>query len=1070
MLLAPALLTFVLPMHATRLRTEYLVEPLAIQTTKPRFSWELTDASIGARQSAFQIKVTSNGKEVWDSGKVESSEQNQVVYNGPELKSQEACVWQLKVWNESGQASDWAKGSFRIGKLDKSDWSAKWITTPEPTPEIVTPNNGHHSVLETTPDKEKWVVLDLGESRSFDEVALFPAKPYDWRGDANGFMFPKRFVLESSDDASFSSPRVVADRSQEDFANPGDNAVRIPTPGAKGRYLRLRVTKLAQRDEGHFGFALAEIQALSGSKPVSQGAKVAASDGLRDRSWNPDHLTDGVLHSHGLQGLESLPVTELGKQIDVPKKVKSALFYATALGAYEATINGKPVGDHILAPEWTDYHTRVQYQTYDVTKILDHGQNAVRVMLGDGWYAGRIGMAQGLDPRGYPRAVYGRRAWFLGQLEVEYTDGSKEVFPTDASWKSSTEGPVRSSDIYDGEEVDHSNNWLVKDAHTLIGFLKAGVKTSDVVPDGHDPVLVAQPNEPIRIVDRLKPVAITEPKPGVYVVDMGQNMVGWLECDLTVVPRSTVHIQYAEMLNEDGTVYTENLRGAPQLDVVRTSTDTLNGRSKIRFRPHFTYHGFRYVQFTNLAEKPKASDLTGDVFCSSSPETATFETSDPMVNRLWKNIFWTQRANLMSSPTDCPQRDERLGWMGDILAFSQNAYYNMDLSGFFTKWLVDVRDAQADDGRYPDFAPHPYGKNDRFNGVPGWGDAGVVCAWVHYKNTGDKRLLAEHFSSMQRWVDWIASKNHDWLWKNDRHNDYGDWLNGNTLVRDGWDNTGGEVPKEVFATMMWFQSVRMVAMSAHVLGDDVRARTYDEETEDIRKAFQAAYLKDDGTVLGDTQAGYALALYLDLVPENLKAQSFAKLVATIDRRNGVLTTGFHSTLPMMEVLTAMGRNDLAYKLMLNKEFPSWGYTIENGATTIWERWDGFVKGRGFQDPGMNSFNHWALGSVGQWMMESVGGIKPMEPGWSKCLIAPRPGPGLTWCEASYHSPRGVVKVSWKQDGTGYVFKFTVPPNMTARVELPFGTTKAVVASGAKGLTADGPRAFEATSGSYEVRL
>lgn len=906
-----ALLFLASPMHATYLRTEYLSDPLAIQTDKPRFSWELTDSTYGARQTGFEIKVTKNGEVMWESGKRTSSDQSQVEYEGIGLRSQDDCVWQVRVWDQNGKVSDWSKARFRVGKLNESDWSSAWITTPEALP-----------------------------------------------------------AIEKTD--------------------------------------------------------------------------------------------------KGYKGLESLPVTELGKSFNVEKKVVSATLYATALGAYEATINGKRVGDHILAPEWTDYHQRVQYQVYDVTKLLSTGLNAWCVLLGDGWYAGRIGMAQSLDPRGYPRAVYGRRAWFKGQIEIQYSDGTKTVVPTDKSWMSSTDGPVRSSDIYDGEEVDESNIRLVNDTHKVPSWFDAPVITSTSVPGGYNPRLVAQSNEPIRVVDTIRPVSVTEPKPGVYVLDMGQNMVGWLECDLTVVPRSTVSIQYAEMLNDDGTVYTANLRGAPQHDVIRTSDQSLNQRYRTHFRPHFTYHGFRFVELTGLPEKPKPSDFKGQVFCSSSPEISDFVCSDPMVNRLWANIFWTQRANLMSSPTDCPQRDERLGWMGDILAFAQNGYYNMDLSGFFTKWLQDVRDAQANDGRYPDFAPHPYDKNARFNGVPGWGDAGVVCAWVHYRNTGDVRLLNDHFDSMKRWVDWIASKNPENLWKHDRHNDYGDWLNGNTLERQGWDNTGGEVPKEAFATMMWYQSVRMVAAAAQVTGRESDAAALSKKADDIKVAFQGAYLKPDGEILGDTQAGYALALYIGLVPAELEGKAFDKLVSAIDKRGGVLTTGFHSTLPMMEVLTARGRNDLAYKLLLNKEFPSWGYTIENGATTIWERWDGFVKGRGFQDPGMNSFNHWALGSVGQWMMETVGGIKPDKAGWQTCTIAPKPGKGIEWAKVSYRSPRGTIKVSWStKSGTMSV---TVPPNMDAVIELPSDLRSALMTKGKDGLNDAKNGVFRVAAGTYEFAL
>lgn len=1060
-----ALLTLIVPMKAVRLRTEYLVDPLALQTPHPRFSWELQDDRYGARQSAYQITVKRDGVVVWDTGKVQSSDQNQIAYAGQALASGQSCEWALRVWDASGDESEWTKATFRTGLMRSSDWLGDWITTPEKTPDILTPNNGHHSVLETTPDKPKWAMFDLGMTRAFDRVRLWPSRPYDWNRDQPGFMFPLRFKIEVSDTPDFQTPHLLVDQTGSDYPNPSDRPAEFTTHGGTGRYLRLMVTKLTERDAGHFGWSLAEFEVVNGEENYAKGATVTVSDGLKDRSWAPDRMVDGERISHGLKGLDALPVTQLRKEFHT-RKVKSATFYATALGAYEAYLNGQRVGDHILAPEWTDYHTRVQYQAYDVTKLVREGDNAIGVFLGDGWYAGRIGMAQGLDPRGYPRAVYGRRAWFIGQLELVYEDGSKETVVTDDSWRSTTSGAVRTSDIYDGETYDFSKE--------TAGWLASGYRdgdweralTSDETPGGHNPAVVAQTNEPIRVVEKLTPLSVTEPKPGVFVFDMGQNMVGWCSLRGSVPEKGNVTLRYVEMLNEDGTGYTENLRGAPQRDVLTFGGSATPG-SKFEWRPKFTYHGFRYVEVTGLDKKPMVKDLTGEVFCSSSPEVSHFECSDPMVNRLWANIFWTQRANLMSSPTDCPQRDERLGWMGDILAFAQNGYYNMDLAGFFTKWLPDVRDAQADDGRYPDFAPHPYGKNDRFTGVPGWGDAGVVCAWVHYQNTGDRRLLDEHFDSMKRWVGWIASKNPDFVWRNERHNDYGDWLNGNTLVRQGWDNTGGEMPKDAFATVMWYQSQAMVGKMARVLGKKDEAEKAEDSARLIAAAFNKAFVSPDGEIQGDTQAGYALALYTGILPIEVQDKAFAKLVAAIDKRGGVLTTGFHSTLPMMKVLTERGRNDLAYKLLLNKEFPSWGYTIENGATTIWERWDGFVKGRGFQDPGMNSFNHWALGSVGQWIMETVIGVTHESPGYERIRIAPKPGPGLEWAKADYRTPRGIVHVSWKKEKGGLRLQFTVPANTVATVDLPMPLGKGKAVKGQGHFAADKDGRIEAKAGQYE---
>ncbi|MBS1723238.1 MAG: family 78 glycoside hydrolase catalytic domain [Armatimonadetes bacterium] len=1048
-----ALLTLMAPMRAEHLRTEYLVDPLALQTQRPRFSWELNADGYGAHQTAYRIVVESDGTVLWDSGKVSSNAQGQVEYSGTPLKSRLRCTWKLQVWDGDDKASPWAKAKFETGLNTASDWGGQWITTAEPTPDIHPSNNGYHSEMETSADVPKWVTIDLGSTKRLDGVRLWPCRPFDWQKDEPGFLFPVRFSISVG---STESEMSVAVAQRADLPNPGENPFEMRFPAVEARYVRLDVSRLRDRGDAHFGFALTELEALDGETVVSKGANVTAKDSVENRSWSITKLTDGDRKSHKLTGLDALPVTELKKQAFLDHKVKSARFYATALGAYEASINGKRIGDHILAPEWTDYHSRVQYQAYDVTDLLEPGGNMIHVSLGDGWYAGRIGMAQGLDPRGYPRAVYGRRAWFRGQLEIEFSNGTRAVIPTDGTWQSTTQGTVRSSDIYDGEAVDLS-----------FGNPQWRLVTTSSMPDQGNPEIVAQTNEPIRVVERIKPKAPTQPKTGVLVYDFGQNMVGWVSAKLRGRTGAKVKFQYAEVLNDDGTVYTANLRGAPQVDTVAFPSE---GRvNDYEFRPHFTYHGFRYLQITGLESAADIKDLTGEVFCSSSPQNSTFECSDPMVNRLWQNILWTQRANLMSSPTDCPQRDERLGWMGDILAFSQNAFYNMDMSGFFTKWLQDVRDAQADDGRYPDFAPHPYGKNDRFTGVPGWGDAGVVCAWVHYSNTGDARLLADHYDSARRWIDWIASKNPDHLWKNDRHNDYGDWLNGDTLVRDGWDSTGGEVPKDVFATMMWYQSARMVEDMAKVLGKSDEAKRVGMMADQIRNAFRSAYLSPDGGITGDTQAGYALALHFGLVPGETKAASFSKLITALEKRKGLITTGFHSTLPLMEVLTDEGRADLAYKILLNHDFPGWGYSIDNGATTIWERWDGYVKGRGFQDPGMNSFNHWALGSVGQWIMERVAGITTSSGPEHQIEIRPVPGFGVSWAKATYRSRWGMVKSAWTTQGSKTTLELEIPPNTTAQLHLPKGLSIERVEVGEKGLKR-GASANEASlvSGSYKI--
>jgi alpha-L-rhamnosidase len=758
-----------------------------------------------------------------------------------------------------------------------------------------------------------------------------------------------------------------------------------------------------------------------------------------------------------------LPATMLRTTFNVSNgPVRQAVVYVTALGLYELHINGQRVGNHLLAPEWTDYHQRLQYQMYDVSPLLRQGTNVIGAILGDGWYAGRIGLT-GIVPGGPPRAIYGRQPQLSALLILRVANGAIGLVTTDGRWRCTSAGPIRVGDLLDGETYDAQREMPGWDT---VDFDDSAWTPASVF-DSPAARLIAQPNEPIRMFKELTPVALTEPQPGVYIYDLGQNFAGWCRMKLRAPAGTTVTLRHAEVLNSDGTIYTANLRSAAQTDryTCRGSADEspslarrghevvlgpsgsppstlpLGGGGEV-FEPHFTYHGFRYVEVTGLPEEPALDALVGRAFCSSAPPAGHFECSSPLLNKLMENILWTQRANMMSVPTDCPQRDERLGWMGDILAFAQTACFNLDMAAFFTKWIPDVRDAQTADGRYPDFAPHPFDPAARFSGAPAWGDAGVFVPWRAYVNYGDRRLLAEHFDSARRWIEYVHEKNPDLLWKNARGNDYGDWLNADTLKLEGWPKSGAEVPKEVFATMFFAQSTRLVAKMATVLGRENDARRYTELADEIKAAFNRAYVAPDGRIQGNTQAGYALALYFDLLPDTLRPAAARYMREAFNTYGGNISTGFHSTLPLMEELTRSGGVDEAYRLVNNRTLPSWGYAIDHGATTIWERWDGYVEGRGFQDPGMNSFSHYALGSVGEWMYRTILGINLDEehPGYKHFTIHPRPGGGLTWARGEFDSPYGKIVSRWERqdpnDLHGLVLEIVVPPNTSATLYVP----------------------------------
>ena len=767
-----------------------------------------------------------------------------------------------------------------------------------------------------------------------------------------------------------------------------------------------------------------------------------------------------------LPSVENVSATMLRREFDLSARPKRAIVYASAFGVYELHINGQRIGDQLLSPEFTDYHSRTQYQAYDVTNLLKLGSNAIGGLLGDGWYAGSLGLARSVAKK--PRNIYGDHPRLLAQLEIELPDGKIERIVTDGSWRTSREGPITSSDILDGESYDARREMRGWDSS---GFDDKGWSAADVAAEVHT-VLTAQPNEPILITRDIKPISLTEPKPNVYVYDLGQNMVGWCRLKARSMVGKTVNLRHAEMLSDDGTIYTDNLRTARQTD-----TYTFRGNEVETFEPHFTYHGFRYVEVTGLQSKPPLDAIVGRVFHSSMTEAGNFECSDPALNKLWQNILWTQRGNMLSIPTDCPQRDERQGWMGDIQIFVGTGIFNMDMAAFFTKWMRDVRDAQATDGRFADFSPHPFDKNRVFTGVPGWGDAGIVVPWRVWQQYGDKRILAENFESGKRWVEFIRSNNPDLLWKNKRGNDYGDWLNSDTLIYEGFPKKGGQVPKEIFATMMFAYAADLLSRMATVLGKDDEAQQYRTLFDDIKQAFNRAYVADDGRIQGDTQAGYAIALHFGLLPEKTRPFAVKYMLEGIDRYNGHMSTGFHSTYRMMLELTASRHNDVAYKLINNRTFPSWGYSIENGATTIWERWDGYVKGRGFQNKGMNSFNHYAIGAVGEWMYRVILGINndDLHPAYEHFAIRPQPGGGLKWAKGSYNSIRGKIESGWTIIGSKLRLNITIPANTTATVYIPTkgsgsvmeGGKPAAAGAGVKFLRMeDGAAVYEVQSGAY----
>lgn len=1061
-------------LDVSSLRCEHRTNPEGLDIREPRLSWTLTGTKRGECQTAYHLLVASspslledNKGDLWDSGKVRSDQTVHIVYAGKPLASRARVWWKVRVWDRDSRASRWSKpGTWSMGLLEAGDWRAKWIHDPAAasTSRPRGPLNGYHSEFSASPNAHKWIAIDLGQPRAIDAVRLFPARPYDWNPDTPGFLFPLRYRVEASDDPEFENTRVLVDRSETDEPNPGTEAVVWRFPPLMARHIRLMVVGLRQRDADNHAFALAEIDVLSGNTNVARGCKVASSDSIETGAWAAVNLTDGVSSTvpPATDGT-ALPATMLRKAFTLSGPARRATLFATAEGLYELRINGRRVGTQLLAPEWTNYRRRCQYQIYDVTGMLKTGDNAVAALLGEGWYAGRL-MVVG-------KFSYGSCPRLLIQLEIERTDGARELIVSDETWRSTRDGPITASGIYDGEHYDARKEFP--------GWDRAGFDDrawSNVVASPLDERALAwQANEPIEVEQELSSVGLSEPRPGIYVFDLGQNVVGWCRVKAHGMTGQTVAIRHAEMLNDDGTVYTANLRGAAQTDRYTPRADGV-----FEFEPHFTYHGFRYVELSGVASPPGPAAVRARVFHSAAPLAGRFQCSNPSLNRLMENILWTQRANLMSSPNDCPQRDERFGWMGDIQVFAQTAIFNMDMSAFFTKWLQDVRDDQADDGRFPDFAPHPGNPNTQFSAAPAWADAGTIVPWRVWQNYADTRLLDLHFESARRWVDFVHSKNPELIWREGRGNDYNDWLNGDWIRQTAWPTNGGSVPKPVFATAFFAHSAELVARMARITGRSNEATHYAALAGRIKSAFNRAFVNDDGVIEGDTQGGYALALNFDLLPDQLRPKAARHLVNNIRRYDNHLSTGIQTTHRAMLELVRAGYDELAWQLLTNRTFPSWLYMLDNGATTIWERWDGYVRGRGFQDAGMNSFNHWAFGAVGEWVWRNVVGLNPDDsaPGWKHFIVAPRPGGGAEWAHGDYDSIRGTISVQWSVTNREFHLRVVVPPNTSADIRLPVEGADLVLEGGKPWRAAQGVSllvgmpeevVFRVESGIYDFR-
>ncbi|MFV0624504.1 family 78 glycoside hydrolase catalytic domain [Sphingomonas sp. ac-8] len=993
------------PLAVMALLADGLDSPSAVHGQRVRLSWQLVSDRRGTEQKAYRIGVASSRDkaqagsfDLWDSGRVESARSVDIAFGGPPLASRTRCHWTVTVWDDQGAQATSAVARWEMGLLSPSDWQGDWIAAesaivrddrlaglPWMTGAQPQPGAGRSFRLVLDLPEPAELVVHSAVNRKpeamLDGVALtYPVQHFAAMGPRPTYRSTHRVAAGRHVLSLF----VAADR--PDDVDPRA-AVMVRATLSSGRILR---------------FAGDRLRTAAG-KPADWAA--ARVD---ERAWSPAVPIAGS----GEAPMPGNGAFLLRRGFALREAPRAARLYVTALGAYLPFVNGEKVGDALLAPEWTDYRRHLLYRAYDVTALLKPGANLLGAMVGDGWYGSFTA------PTG--RWSYGKPPLRLrAQLEIEHADGRRETIATDDRW-SVAPSMITASEIYNGEDVDarlDRPGWSAAGAALGPDWEPARAIETPLI------AMLGASVQPIGAAQTLRPVKLTAIAPGSAVVDFGQNFAGWVRLRARGKAGQRITLRFAELLLPDGRVDQSNLRAARAAD-----TWILRGEGVERFEPHFTYHGFRYVQIDGLGEPLAPGDVEGVVLHSTLPETGQLTLGQHVPQRLWQNALWSQRSNFFGIPTDCPQRDERLGWTGDAHVFWDAACFNMDAAAFTRKFLRDMRDAQRAGGDFPDIAPNsdiahftPPGSS------PGWADAGIFLPWTSWRRYGDTAVIDEHWQAMARYLDSIHAGNPGLLWRTGRGNDFGDWL-----ALDAKQPGDPTTPKDLVATAMWKGTADAMADMAAATGRRDDADRYRALADGIGRAFNAAFVRPDGSIGNGSQTGYILALHFGIVPPALRQAAADRLVADIVRRGTLLSTGFLGTPYSLDVLADAGRATLVYDLLLRTAFPSWGYMIAKNATTIWERWNGDVG-----DVAMNSFNHYALGAVAGFMFRRLAGIDPVEPGFARFRFDPVYDPRMPQGGGRYDSRVGRIETAWRQTPEGdFTLRLQVPANARCTLRLP----------------------------------
>jgi alpha-L-rhamnosidase len=1007
-LLAVAISAHAAPVH---LRTNALQNPLGMETLHPTFSWQSDAKTPNWRQSSYEIIVAHDiaglrpGKTAtWDSGRVRSSDSLDIVYAGPALQPQQRYLWKVIVWDDHGRQTLSQTATFEMGLISPENWKADWITRKDPTDEqelngirwIWLPHTDPMHVPSATSAQFRYRFRLDSKPEAASLHVIVRGK---FVAQVNGIVTGHHDEWGAFDREEITAllhsgeNEVDLSVSSHDTGSPKANA-----PSALAASIHLT---LADGKQERF-VSDADWQARSVPNDPWQAAEIAgplsADFGIATNRKGTAHGPDRI----------STEASLLRKDFSIETSIRSARLSITALGAYEAFIDGKRVApDTLLTPGWTDFHKRVLYQTYDVTSLLQGGVNTIGVLLGGGWYSSPMTWVGVRDTPG-PNLV-------RAQLDITLTNGRHQTVLSDPSWQTSA-APVTYSEIYGGESYDAR---LAQPGWSTPHFAASNwTPAFSAAPPNKNIEITAQPDLPIHTTITLHPISLSsadDAHPAIF--DMGQNMVGNVRLHVRGPRGMVVRLRYAERLNPDGSIYTQNLRNADATD-----TYALSGVGEEIWTPAFTFHGFRYVEISYLgwtpASPPTLASIDGLVFNNlQEPPTVRLDSSSEILNKMNQLGAWGQRSNFVSIPTDCPQRDERLGWMGDAGAFWRTGSYNFDIDSFTHKFMLDVTDAQTAEGAFTDVSPNPLGPGP---GAPGWGDAGIFIPYAAWLQYDDVTAVQQAWPAMERWMNFIATNNPDYVRRNAVGNNYSDWL-----------APDKNTPSALIDTAYWALVAREMEEMATALHRPADAERYKQLYDHISQAYRSAFIHEDGSVSGDTQTGYLATLFTGMEPASLRHNMVDRLSKNIHVHGDHLTTGFLGTPFLLFVLDENQQSDLAFKLLLSDTYPSWGYMVKKGATTWWERWNGDTG-----DPSMNSYNHYAFGSVMAWVYRHAAGIDTDSggPGFHHLVVSPHFSSALPRLHVEYDSDYGTIISDWQQDSRR--FTITIPANTTATVTLP----------------------------------